>query len=260
MLRPALKKTSVLEDEFPETDQKPPLVEKKKIKIGRSVGIICAVLVHMGIILFGGILFLNRGQDHGTLQQVELLSEMEAEKEKIQEEPEKEEIVKEEVPDASEIIKSLETPPAPDPELQAASLSDIEAALNGLGGGDGDFASALDFSSGGRIGGVGKAGGTNDPLENAFSLGEIDQKPRPIFQTAPVYPGSMKSTEGTVSVLFVVDPKGKVINLRVEKSTNPAFEKPALDAVKQWKFEPAVKGGERVACKMRVPIRFKPGQ
>ena len=37
-----------------------------------------------------------------------------------------------------------------------------------------------------------------------------------------------------------------------------AFERPALDAVRQWKFEPGLKGGQRVGCKMRVPIRFKP--
>ena len=36
------------------------------------------------------------------------------------------------------------------------------------------------------------------------------------------------------------------------------LEKPAVDAVKQWKFEPGVKGGERVACRMRVGIRFQP--
>ena len=33
-------------------------------------------------------------------------------------------------------------------------------------------------------------------------------------------------------------------------------ERPALEAVRQWKFEPAVRGGEKVASKMRIPIRF----
>jgi protein TonB len=81
-----------------------------------------------------------------------------------------------------------------------------------------------------------------------------------VFQAAPVYPSAMrgKKVEGLVTVVFVVDPSGKVATPRVEKSTHPVFEKPALDAVKQWKFEPAVKGGQRVACKMRAPIRFQP--
>jgi len=61
-----------------------------------------------------------------------------------------------------------------------------------------------------------------------------------------------------VTVTFVVDPAGKVANPKVEKASHPSFERPALDAVRQWKFEPAVKAGQRVGCKMRIPIRFQP--
>lgn len=167
----------------------------------------------------------------------------------------------EQVPDASEIVRNLELSAADSaPELEAASLSAIEAALSGQAGSGGDFAEALSFSSGGRIGGMGKTGAMDERLGNAFSLGEIDQKPRAIFQAAPVFPNELrgKKLEGVVTVLFVVDQTGKVAQPRVEKSSHPAFEKPALDAVKQWKFEPAIKGGQRVPCKMRVPIRFQP--
>ena len=102
--------------------------------------------------------------------------------------------------------------------------------------------------------------GQDGQLDSAFSLAEIDQKPRATFQTAPLYPAEMrgKKVEGVVAVLFVVDAAGKVVNPRVEKSTAAAFEKPALEAVRKWKFEPAIKAGQRVACKMRVPIRFQP--
>jgi protein TonB len=65
-----------------------------------------------------------------------------------------------------------------------------------------------------------------------------------------------KNLEGAVTIIFVLDASGKVTNPRVEKSTHRAFEKPALDAVKQWKFEPGIQGGRRVPCNMRVPIRF----
>ncbi len=232
------------------------------MKFNLSFGIACAIVLHVGFILFGGLLFLNHKKDHGTLQQVELLSEdIAAEKEKPNEqETEKtEEMETEQAPDASEIIRNLELSAATNaPELEAASLSAIEAALSGQAGGGGDFAEALSFSSGGRIGGMGKAGALDDSLEKAFSLAEIDQKPRAIFQAAPVYPAGKRSLEVVVNVVFVVDQTGKVANPRVERSTDPAFEKPAVDAVKQWKFEPAIKAGQRVSCKMRVPIRFQP--
>jgi len=237
-----------------------------KIKINLYFGITCAILLHAGFILFGGALFKSYKNDHGTLRQVELLSEDDvlSEKEKPKE-PEletenTEERKTEEAPDSAEIVRNLEISAAANaPELEAVSLSAIEAALSGQAGG-GDFADALSFSSGGRIGGMGKAGALDEGLESAFSLTEIDQKPRPIFHAAPDYPAEMrgKKLDGVVNILFVVDPAGKVTNPRVEKSTHPAFEKPALDAIKQWKFEPAIKAGQRVPCKMRVPIRFQP--
>ena len=232
------------------------------------LGFLCAALLHGGFVLFGGLLFGTGKEDHGTTREVELLSaeelEQKKEEEKKEEDPtEREEEMEtetEEVPDASEVIRSLEFTPVAEPALDAASLSAIELALSGQLGGSNDFASAVDFASGGRIGGVGKAGAAEEELESAFSLTEIDQKPRAIFQAAPLYPSEMrnKKVEGVVTLIFVVDAAGKVTNPRVEKSTHPAFERPALDAVKQWKFEPGLKGGQRVGCKMRVPIRFQP--
>lgn len=236
------------------------------MKINLFFGIACALALHAVIILFGGVLFIGHKKDPGTLQQVELLSDEDvaAEKEKpeetVTEKTEEMEAESEQVPDASEIIRNIELSAATSaPELEAASLSAIEAALSGQAVGGGDFAEALSFSSGGRIGGIGKAGALDGSLESAFSLGEIDQKPRAIFQAAPVFPNEMrgKKLEGVVTVLFIVDTTGKVAQPRVEKSSHPAFEKPALAAVKQWKFEPAIKGGQRVPCKMRVPIRFQ---
>jgi protein TonB len=237
----------------------------KKGKYGLFFGIVCAVALHAGMLLYGGLLFAGHKKDYGTLQQVELVSEDDAaaQKEKAKEQkPEETEKIETEIeqpPDAAEIVRSIELSAALNtPKLEAASLSEIESALSGQAGTGGDFGEALSFSSGGRIGGMGKAGELDKNLDNAFSLSEIDQKPRVIFQAVPVYPSSLHSVEGSVSVVFVVDQTGKVVNPRVEKSTHREFERPAVDAVKQWKFEAAVKAGKRVSCKMRVPIRFQP--
>ena len=235
----------------------------------RLFGIVSAVVLHLGFIFFGGLFFGRLKEDQPKLHQVDLLSADEVS------DPEKpkevtptqatEELATEaeEAPDAAEIMRNLETAPVnAAPALEAASLSAIEAALNGQGGGAGDFAQALSFTSGGQINGIGKAGAVDQQLENAFSLAEIDQKPRVVFQAPPIYPAELraKKVEGVVTLIFVVDAVGKVSDPRVEKSTNSAFDKPALDAVKQWKFEAAVKGGQSVACKMRAPIRFKPNE
>ncbi len=241
------------------------------MRTGLALGITCAVLLHVAVILFGKTLFMGHKRNNNVLQQVELLSsqDMAGEKEKEKEKPPEqekemaEEMEEEQPPDAVEIIRNRELSAAASaPALEAASLSAIEAALGGGAGGGGDFAEALSFASGGRIGGMGKAGALDDNLKSAFSLSEIDQKPRPVFQTAPIFPPELsgKKVKGVVNVLFVVDATGKVSSPRVEKSTHPAFEKPAINAVKQWKFEPAIRGGKRVACKVRAPIRFQPSE
>jgi TonB family protein len=232
------------------------------------LGFLIAVVLHAAFLLFGGLLIPQAKPDQGTLQKVELFSQDEVEQAKKEEQKEEEKaesdeeikVEDEEAPDAAEIIRSLEMTPAATPKLDAASLSAIEDALRGIGS-SGSFAQSVSFNSEGRLWGTGSSAvGAGNTLDDAFSLAEIDQKPRAIFQTSPQFPSEMRSkkVEGQVTLIFVVDASGKVADARVEKSSHPAFEKPALDAVRQWKFEPGVKGGQRVACKMRVPIRFQP--
>ncbi len=240
------------------------------MKLAWSFGITAAVVFHGAVLLFGGILFMDRDKDAGSHGTVELVSDLDTveEKKKPEDEPEKpaqesEELATEEEtpPDAAEILRNLDVSPLDSaPALEEASLGAIDAALSGIGGG-GDFADALSFASGGRIGGTGKAGEMGVDMEQAFSLAEIDQKPRVIFQESPVIPSEMrgKKTEGVVYIAFVVDAAGRVVSPRVEKSSHPAFEAPALDAIKKWKFEPGVRAGQRVPSKMKVNIHFPQG-
>lgn len=234
--------------------------------------VVGALLVHAAVLLFGGIFFMH-DEAQASKRDVELVSE-DVEKDKAEEQP-REQVPQEDLkqesdapPDPNQAIASVESPAAGDdsPALDAASLSAIEAALNGGGamGGAGDFGGGrASLESGGRIGGTGRAGGGpggEDEFAGAFSMSEIDQRPRPVHQVAGGYPAAMRSrnVEGVVTLIFIVDESGRVVNPRVEKSTHPEFEAPALEALRQWKFEPAVKGGKRVSCRMRVPIRFQP--
>lgn len=231
------------------------------------VGIVAAVLVHAFLLLFGGLVFRGCRPEENTVQAVELIAAEDPSTEEEKKEPEVPtpeteplETQTEQPPDAAEIIRAMESPDSIDaPALEPASLSAIEQALNGQGG-VGDFADSLSFSSGGRIGGTGTAAGMDEQIEKAFSLAEIDQKPRVVFQASPRIPAELrgKKIEGAVTVIFVVDATGKVTNARVEKSNHPAFDKPALEAIRQWKFEPALRGGARVSCSMRQPFRFPP--
>ncbi len=91
-----------------------------------------------------------------------------------------------------------------------------------------------------------------------FSLAELDNKPVPMSQIAPKHPRSLlkAKVEGQVVLLFVVNEDGRVEDPRVESSTRPEFEKPALDAVKKWKFKPGQKDGKSVQTYVRQALRF----
>jgi protein TonB len=153
--------------------------------------------------------------------------------------------------------KKPEPPPeeAPPPELTEQAtpldLSQLELALNpGLGDGAvGDFAVKLSTADG-------AAGMRNS--DDIFSMAELDQVPRVMFQPAPQYPPELKKKkiQGTVYVLFIVDQEGRVRDPKIQKTDNTAFDVPAMNAVKKWRFEPGKVGGKAVQFRMRVPLTF----
>jgi protein TonB len=143
-----------------------------------------------------------------------------------------------------------EPPPELAEEAPPLDLDQLELALNpGFGEGlGGDFAVRL-FTTGEK---------SEEEADAIFSMAELDQLPRVVYQPPPDYPAELrrKKIDGTVYVLFVVDQSGRVNNPVVQESTHQAFDRPALRAVKRWRFEPGKRNGAPVRFKMRVPITF----
>jgi TonB family protein len=82
--------------------------------------------------------------------------------------------------------------------------------------------------------------------------------PEIVSRPVPEYPINLRAEGigGKVIIAFVVDTDGTVPEAYIIRSTNPAFERPALDAVKQFKFHPGTLGGEAVSVRMQVPVEF----
>ncbi|MGH9869175.1 MAG: energy transducer TonB [Candidatus Polarisedimenticolia bacterium] len=231
------------------------------------IGIGIAILAHAAILLFGGLLFFSTPHEEKKKAQVEDVDLVQDEAKEEEKKDEQEEQPVEEAEEAESIVETDDMPDlrelvqldaaAAAPSLDAMSLSALADSLSPASGTAGFFADSVDLGSGGRIGGTGKAV-EGEALDEIFSMADLDQKPRPIYQGAPNYPYELRrrKLEGTVQVLFVVNEQGKVVNPLVEQATHPEFERAALDAVRQWKFEPAVREGKKVQCKMRVPLRF----
>ncbi len=87
---------------------------------------------------------------------------------------------------------------------------------------------------------------------------KVDENPIPVKTPPPRYPEAMKreGMTGLVAVTVVIDEKGNIIDSVIAKSSNAEFEKPALDAVKSWKFKPGKKDGTPVKVRVTLPLRF----
>jgi protein TonB len=62
--------------------------------------------------------------------------------------------------------------------------------------------------------------------------------------------------EGSCIVSLVVDEKGNPANLRVIRGLGMGLDERAIEAVKNWKFEPALKDGKPVPSKIAVEVDF----
>jgi len=232
-----------------------------------------ALLIHAAILLFGGLLLFRNGPAKGTEREAELI-EVETPDEKKA--PEKEKPAPEEETKEAEAEESLQAAqekapdmqevarlegPASAPALAALSLSDLESVLGPDSGGGGSLQEAISLSSGGRIGGTGDPASASEQGPASFALSELDQRPQALQQVLPRYPSDLRrrKVQGTVEVVFLVDTDGRVMEPKVDKTTNEAFNQPALEAVRQWKFEAGTKEGKKVRFKMRVPITFSAG-
>jgi protein TonB len=119
----------------------------------------------------------------------------------------------------------------------------------------------LALGSGGALAGLGEVKAiavTQELQQEAFDVADLEKRPEPISQTAPVYPPELKKAKisGIVTLVFVLGEDGRVEDPRVESSTRPEFEKPALDAIRRWRFRPGMKDGQPVRTYIRQPLKF----
>jgi len=210
-----------------------------------------ALLFLLGIMLFGGLLFLPM---HGARKTaLEDVSIEEENKPDVKDEKTKELAVeKQAAPEAPPELKENQEAP----QLGLDALSDSLAPGMGEGGESFFSRGAATLAARAAMDAGAIAGGA---AEQVFSLSDLDQAPRVVFQPPPEYPAALRKQklDGTVHVLFMVDRNGRVESPIVQKSTHPAFEQPALQAVRRWRFEPGKRNGEAVPFRMRIPITFK---
>lgn len=90
---------------------------------------------------------------------------------------------------------------------------------------------------------------------------EVDEEPTAIDPIGKyvIYPESARrfGIEGRVLVSALLDTTGDVLKVRIVESTHKIFEEPAMSAIKQSRFTPAIKKGKPIKLWYTVPISYK---
>ncbi len=103
--------------------------------------------------------------------------------------------------------------------------------------------------------GVALADGQDEPV---YDLGPGITPPRVTHQVSPKPDPGQDGfrISGVVLIGLVVSSHGLPVNVRVLKSVDKDIDQSAVEAVSQWRFEPARKGDTPIAVRLSVEIRF----
>lgn len=98
----------------------------------------------------------------------------------------------------------------------------------------------------------------SDQDEQVFDLTDDITPPRVVHQVAPRHVRGSQGFRvgGIVVVGLVVTSKGLTRNVHVVKSLDKEVDASAIDAVREWRFDPAKKDAKPVAVNVTVEIRF----
>jgi TonB family protein len=92
-----------------------------------------------------------------------------------------------------------------------------------------------------------------------YRVGGGVSAPRVIFAPDPKYSDEAREAkvEGKVVLWCVVDKNGDVRDIKVARTLGHGLDARAVEAVKEWKFQPATKDGAPVPVEINVEVNFR---
>jgi len=149
------------------------------------------------------------------------------------------------------VLASNNMPNLGDPMAGAILPSNGTGAGGGIGNG-----------SGGGIGsghgpgfGPGEGGGVGGGI---FHVGGGVSAPRPIYNPEPEFSEEARKAkyQGVCMIGLVVGIDGRPTNIRVLSSLGMGLDEKAIEAVKNWRFEPGMRDGHPVRTEIAVEVDF----
>jgi TonB family protein len=95
--------------------------------------------------------------------------------------------------------------------------------------------------------------------DHVFQRSDVDQPPVAVFRKTPDIPFSLLRRIATprVTLLFIVTTDGKAKDIRLVHSVEPEFDARILDALREWRFRPAIRNGRKVNCMVHQGITVR---
>ena len=126
----------------------------------------------------------------------------------------------------------------------------------GSGGGIGNGRGTGVGSGTGAGFGPGEGGGFGNDI---FRVGGGVTAPREIYAPDPEYSEQARKAkyQGTVLLWVVIGADGRIHDVHVQRSVGMGLDEKAVDAVRNWRFEPARKDGRAVAVQINIEVNFR---
>jgi len=143
-----------------------------------------------------------------------------------------------------------------DAEPDMGSVGMTGGVLGGVAGG------SMGGVLGGVIGGVGTAPPPPRPRASGpVRVGGNVQAARLVNRVQPIYPPLARQTRisGTVRLHAIISKNGTIQSLEVV-SGHPLLQQSALDAVRQWRYQPTLLNGEPVEVDTTIDVIFSLNQ
>src|SRR5262249_36245454 len=104
--------------------------------------------------------------------------------------------------------------------------------------------------------GPGQGGGIGGGI---YRVGGGVSAPHAIYAPDPEYSEEARKAkfQGTVVLWMVIGPDGRPRDMRVTRSLGLGLDAKALDAVRTWRFDPALKDGHPVAVQISLEVIFR---
>jgi protein TonB len=135
--------------------------------------------------------------------------------------------------------------------------------MGGMAGGvpGGVAGGSMSGVMGGVLGGVGGAPPPPKPVQGRIRQGGNVQAAKLVNKVQPQYPPLARQTRisGTVRLHAIIGKDGSVQSLTLE-SGHPLLVQSALDAVRQWRYQPTLLNGEAVEVDTTIDVIFSLNQ